>query len=189
MTKYLDEYVPGSKQRNRQVQSDDEKLKFMNVLSCAALVVVPVGGKTMTGVHVSVKQGKEADENLKERELMLRDLRKAAGSGQLDAYIVCAWDFYKDGSLGKDLKKLARHVYLCDIPKAKLDANVDVMMKMVGERLQASVREKAEKILDANKQIKIKPGYDRKTHEPGKPYWETDKDSKPWMPVPFTRLL
>ncbi|HEY6271635.1 MAG TPA: hypothetical protein VIX19_06520 [Terriglobales bacterium] len=63
------------------------------------------------------------------------------------------------------------------------------MVKMVGNRLQASLRQKAEKVLDSTGQPKMKPGYNYKTAQPGKPGYETDRDSKPWMPVPFTRLL
>ena len=113
----------------------------------------------------------------------------ASGAGPLDAYIICSWGFHRQGGLGKGLKKIARAVYLCDVPIDKVDANVDVMVKMLGTRLQASLRQKAEKVLDERGQAKMKPGYNYKTAEPGKPGWETDSDSKPWSPVPFTRLL
>jgi len=189
MTKYLDEYIPNSKQKSRQVQSDGEKLKFLNVLSCAAIVVVPVGSTTMTGVHLSITTSKDTKEGKAELKQVLGELQVAAGAGPLDAYIICSWGFHRQGGLGKGLKKIARAVYLCDVPIDKVDANVDVMVKMLGTRLQASLRQKAEKVLDERGQAKMKPGYNYKTAEPGKPGWETDSDSKPWSPVPFTRLL
>jgi len=124
MTKYLDEWQPNNlRQVSRQVRSDDESLTFLNVRSCAALVVVPAGSKTLTGVHIQVGHGKakfdkpeDKEAKLAERATILQQLRAAAGPGELDAYIVCAWDFYSHGTLPRDLKKFARFVYLCDVP-------------------------------------------------------------------------
>ncbi|HEY6271634.1 MAG TPA: hypothetical protein VIX19_06515 [Terriglobales bacterium] len=110
MTKYLDEYIPKSKQISRQVQSDDQKLKFNNILTCMAVVVVPVGGQTMTGVHLTVASTKNTKEAEAELAQALQELQTAAGAGPLDAYIICSWRFHKAGGLGKGLKKLARAV-------------------------------------------------------------------------------
>ena len=185
MTKYLDEYIRDSKQVARQVQSDDKKLKFNNIQSCVAVILV--GPKKMTGVHLTTATTRKGKED--EFAQALSELKAAAGAGPLDAYIVCAWGWHKDTGLGKGLKQLARAVYLCDVPQtAQKEANIDVKVHLLGDRpfgglrLQAYIREHAVNQMP-------KPNFNWKTAQPGKPSYLTDRDSKPWIVVAFTRLL
>src|SRR5512147_3255473 len=113
MTKYLDEYNPKAAGVNFRVQSDNRKLKFNNIQSCMAVVLLPVGGATMVGVHITTATSNSAEE----LTTVTRELRAAAGA--CDAYLVANYTtFHARTGLGKALKKLARKVYVCDLPPA-----------------------------------------------------------------------
>jgi hypothetical protein len=194
MTKYLNEYVPGTRQVDRQVQSDYDKLKFNNILSCMALVLVPDGGHTMTGVHLTVASTMQGKED--ELKQVLGELKAAAGAPPLDAYITCCWGNYKASGLVKGLKKFCRAIYLCDIPQygrstpGNDSANADVKVHLLGGKAQAYIRQHAENLRNPDGGgFMQRPDYDRRNWKPGKPVNLTDRDTRPWSPIAFTRLL
>jgi hypothetical protein len=187
MTKYLDEYNPKAAGVNFRVQSDDRKLKFNNIQSCMAVVLLPVGGHTMVGVHITTATSKSAEE----LTTVVKELRAAVGPGPCDAYLVANYTtFHARTGLGKALKKLARKVYVCDLPPSSDTVNAadaDVKVELSGGVMAAYVRRHAVFVTDAsNRRIKkpnAVPGA-----VPGKPSYLTDRDDKPWMPVPFQPL-
>lgn len=132
MTKYLDEYNPGAKGLNYQAQADAGKLKFNNIRSCIAVVLVPSGGNTMAGVHLTTATTK----NMTELQSAMADLTGAAGPGPHDAYLVAAFGYHAGTPLVKALRKVARNVYLCDVTPDKDDpaheADVDVKFEAKG---------------------------------------------------------
>jgi hypothetical protein len=77
MTKYLDEYGEKSKSLNKRAQSDTQKLKFNNVSSCVAIVLVTVGQQMMTGIHLTIRETNDKAKLL----AALKDLQSAAGAG------------------------------------------------------------------------------------------------------------
>jgi hypothetical protein len=188
MTKYLDEYGEKSKSLNKRAQSDNQKLKFNNVSSCVAIVLVTVGQQMMTGIHLTLRETNDKANLLG----ALKDLQSAAGAGPFDAYVVSAWQAYHSGSdLGRELKNIARAVYICDVPeqKALAGADVDVKVEFVaGPRLQAYVRRHAVFLKSAAGGGVPNPSYNKATALPGKPSWLTDRDSKPWMAIAFRTL-
>jgi hypothetical protein len=192
MTKYLDEYIPNTKQVARQVQSDTRKLKFNNIQSCMALVLLPAGGQKLVGVHLTTGTTTKPHEI----DSAIKDLRAEVGGGVCDAYIVANYtEFHARTGLGKALKKLVRKVYVCDLPAAtdtNKSADADVKVELSNGVISAYVRRHAVALPDpANPR-----GFLRKPNAvtgpgavPGKPTNLTDRDQKPWMPVPFQPLL
>ena len=188
MTQYLDEYDPKAKSVAKKVQSDVQKLKFNNIQSCIAVVLVPVGRQIMVGVHLTTS----TTTNKAELKSVMEELRQAAGAGPCDAYLVSAWAYHAGTDLAKELKKLARAVYLCDVPAksaADASADVDVKVQLAGSRLQAYVRLHAVNLKDASGRAIVNPDWNRATALPGKPQNLTDRDAKPWMAVAFRPLL
>lgn len=188
MTKYLDEYSETSKSPNKRAQSDNRKLKFNNVQSCVAIVLVPLGQQTMAGIHLTIRETKDKAKLAGS----LQELQGVAGAGPFDAYVVSAWEAYHSQTdLGKALKELARAVYICDVPEQIVGkgADVDVKVELVsGPRLQTYVRPHAVMVKDAAGRYIANPSYDKATALPGKSSWLTDRDSKPWMAIAFRPL-
>ena len=187
MTRYLDEYIPGSRQLSRKVQSDAHKLKFNNIQSCIAVVLVPAGGTTMVGVHLTTM----STFNKAELAGVMNELKTAAGAGACDAYLIAAYTNHDHSDLGPALKKLAKTVWLCDVPavsKTNAGADVDVKVELHGGQVTAHVRTHAVALKDSTGGARQKPGFDRTTALPGKPSYMTDRDDKPWMAVSFRRL-
>ena len=192
MTKYLDEYIPNTKQAARKVQSDTRKLKFNNIQSCMALVLLPAGAQKLVGVHLTTGTTTKPDEI----DSAMKDLRAEVGTATCDAYIVANYTaFHARTTLGKSLKKLARKVYVCDLPAVSdtnNSADADVKVELTNGVIAAYVRRHAVALPDpANPR-----GFLRKPNAvigagavPGKPTNQTDRDQKPWMPVPFQPLL
>ena len=184
MTKYLDEYGPNARGVNRRVQSDAGKLKFNNIQSCIAVVLAPVGGQTMVGVHFTTA----TTSNLGELQRAIGELGAAAGDGVCDAYLVATFGHHAGTPLVKELKKVARAVYLCDVaPDAARSADVDVKFELQDGRLTAFVRHHAVALKDAAGKLIPKPNWNAATALPGKPRNLTDRDDKPWMAVAFKR--
>jgi hypothetical protein len=192
VTSYLDEYIPNTKQVSRQVQTDTRKLKFNNIQSCLALMLLPAGGQQMVGVHLSIATTNKPDE-IKQ---VVGELRAAVGNTTCDAYIVANYtEFHARTGLGKALKKLARKVYVCDLPAASdkdKSADADVKIELSNGVIAAYVRRHAIGLKDpANPHAFLrKPNAKIGAGAvPGKPTYLTDRDQKPWMPVPFQPLL
>lgn len=189
MPAYLDEYIPGSRQVARQVQSDLRKLKFNNIQSCMALVLLPAGGQRLVGVHLStVTTGKPH-----EIASAMNDLRAAIGGATCDAYIVANYtEFHARTGLAKAVKKIARKVYVCDLPAASDTnnaADADVKVELTGGVIAAYVRRHAVNLTNPAGQFIQKPNAVLgRGAVPGKPTNMTDRDDKPWMPIPFQPL-
>lgn len=186
MTKYLDEYSTARGLLAAKVQSDTRKLKFNNIHSCVAVTLLPAGGNTMTGVHLTTA-------NTGDRAILARvmqELRNAVGAGPCDAYLVSHWSWHSATQLAKELKKIARALYLCDVPvKGDSDAaQVDVKFELTGGRMVAYVRDHAVFLKDARGGVTVNPRYNRATAAPGKPMYLTDRDDKPWQAVAFRKL-
>ncbi|HEY6337305.1 MAG TPA: hypothetical protein VIW68_02315 [Candidatus Sulfotelmatobacter sp.] len=194
MTKYLDEYDYKSRYSNRRVQSDDKKLKFNNIQSCVAVFLVPVGKQMMIGIHLTTFH----TESNAELQTAMQELKTAAGTGPFDGYLVCQWGtFHSKTELKNELKKLARALYLCDVPIKGLNpatrvtntaADVDVKVEFLGSVIQAYVRPHVVMLKDAARAAIPKPGYDAKTALPGQGAYQTDRDSKPWTAISFRPL-
>ena len=192
MTSYLDEYIPNSRQVSRQVQSDTRKLKFNNIQSCLALMLLPAGGQRMVGVHLSISTTGKPEE-IKQ---VVGELRTAVGGGTCDAYIVANYtEFHARTGLGKALKKLARKVYVCDLPAASdtnNSADADVKIELSNGVIAAYVRRHAVGLKDPAQPSSFLRKPNAKIGAgavPGKPTYRTDRDDKPWMPIPFQPLL
>lgn len=116
MTQYLDEYKPGAKGQNRQVQSDTQKL---------------------VGVHLTTA----TTGNPGEIKTVLGELKTAVGGGDCDAYLVATFSHHASGDLTAALEKIARTVSLCDVPPALSGgAEIDVKVELIGGRPKAYVR-------------------------------------------------
>jgi hypothetical protein len=187
VTKYLDEYQPNSRWVNQRVQSDTHKLKFNNIQSCIAVVLVPVGGQRLVGVHLTTM----STGNTAELKTVLQELRAAVGNVPCDAYLLAAFAHHAQTNLKKELKTFARSVSLCDVPGASATstaADVDVKVELVGGHLMAYVRNHAVNLKDERGGVKPNPNWDRQTALPGQPQNLTDRDAKPWMAVAFRPL-
>lgn len=186
MTKYLDEYNPNTQNVNNRVQADADKLKFNNIQSCVAVVLQPVGGGPMTGVHLSTITTYSSHE-LKQA---MKELKQKAGSGTFDAFVVSMWSHHATTPLKAALKKLARAVYSVDIPPSGNSADVDVKFEMKSGRIGVYVRQHVTLLKSSGGGAIVKPGFALATPMPGKPMYMTDKDdeAKQWMAVDF-RLL
>ena len=191
MTKYLDEYNPTARGINYHAQADSGKLKFNNIRSCIAVVLLPVGGQTMVGVHLTNKSTKD----LGELKSAIAELAALVGTAKCDAYLVATFGYHAGTQLVKELKKCARAVYLCDVTPDRNDvaqeADVDVKFEVSGGRIVAYVRQHAlfiETKADGTKGRTMKPTWSTATDIPGKPRFLTDRDAKPWMPVAFKKL-
>lgn len=189
MTKYLDEYIPNTKQAARKVQSDTRKLKFNNIQSCMALVLLPAGAQKLVGVHLTTGTTTKPDEI----DSAMKDLRAEVGTATCDAYIVANYTaFHARTTLGKSLKKLARKVYVCDLPAmsdTNKSADADVKVELSGGVMSAFVRRHAVNLTTAPNQFIRKPNAVVGAGAvPGKPIHETDRDAKPWIPVAFQPL-
>lgn len=184
MTKYLDEYNPNARAINNRVQSDVRKLKFNNIQSCIAVVLVPVGAQKLVGVHLTTISAGSAAET----QTVMRELAAAVGGGACDAYLVATFAHYARTGLPKELKKLARTVSLCDVPGVGAGpggADVDVKVELNGGRLLAYVRPHAVPLTDERGRNIPNPNRNAATAEAGKPWNLTDRDDKPWMAVAF----
>lgn len=189
MTAYLDEYKPGSKSPERRVQSDTRKLKFNNIRSCLALVLLPADGQKLVGVHLTTASTVFHPEEI---DIAMKELRAELGGGSCDAYIVANYtQWHARTDLAKALKKLARRVYVCDVPAAdgSGEADVDVKVELSGAVLRAYVRRHAVALKDKSGRFIPKPNVKAGgAAVPGKPTVLTDRDDKPWMPVAFQPL-
>jgi hypothetical protein len=187
MTRYLDEYNPRSRDVSTKVQSDPNKLKFNNIQSCIAVVLVPAGGGRMVGVHLTTITTFDTQE----LKGVMNELKAAVGPGACDAYLLAAYTNHDHSDLGPSLKKLARTVWLCDVPVVggkNQGADVDVKVELHGGQVIAYVRKHAVIIKDAAGRSTPKPGFNPATALPGKPMYMTDRDDKPWMAVTFHQL-
>ncbi len=191
MTKYLDEYNPNSRGLSYRAQADASKLKFNNILSCIAVVLVPVGSVTMAGIHLTTS----STNNLAELKLAMAELKAAINNQKCDAYMVATFGFHAGTQLHAQLKKVARAVYLCDVQPDKdnqaQDADVDVKFELSAGRMLAFVRQHArylETRADGTAGRTPKPNWNAATAAPGKPRNLTDRGEKPWYPVAFKKL-
>jgi hypothetical protein len=187
VTKYLDEYNPTGRQASTKVQSDAHKLKFNNIQSCIAVVLVPDGAQTMVGVHLTTM----STFNKTELQGLMNELKTAVGPGACDAYLIAAYTNHSGADLTKELKKFARCVSLCDVPGVSATdtgADIDVKVELHGTKISAFVRRHAVNIKDAAGRVTQKPNYNRATARPGQPMYITDRDDKPWMAVGFRPL-
>jgi len=188
MTKYLNEYNTATNAiwAAHKVQSDNRKLKFNNIKSCIAVVLVPNGAATMVGVHLTKGNLNPAD-----MTRVMQELQAAAGTTACDAYLVSAWSHYEGSNLKKELKKITRSIQLCDLPKkSSNDADVDVKFELAGTRVMAYVREHVLPLKGPGGAQVPNPNYSKATAAPGKPNYLTDRDDagKQWMSVSFRPL-
>jgi len=186
MTKYLDEYNPNSKAVNFRVQSDSKKLKFNNIQSCMAVVLVPSGGQSLVGVHLTTKTtGTES-----ELKTAMKELKTAIAGATCDGYLVAAYtNFHAQTGIAKELKKICRTVSVCNVPGVEVSgsADVDVKVELRGNMPIAYVRPHAANLESAPGQF-IKNLNRPKNAEPGKPWNLTDRADKPWQAVAFRAL-
>lgn len=186
MTKYLDEYQPNTRIISKQVQSDAHKLKFNNIQSCVAIVLLPASRRTLVGVHLTTWTTNKPNELAG----VMQELAAAVGGEACDAYLVTTYGHHSQTQLRAQLKGIARSIYLCDVPPTSSKAaDVDVKVELNGGRLTAYVRNHAVFQKDTAGAAIPNPHYDRATALPGKPAYLTDRDDKPWMAVAFRPLL
>jgi hypothetical protein len=188
MTKYLDEYDTNARHLSNKVQSDPRKLKFNNIQSCIAVVLLPVGGGTLTGVHLTTITTNSKAELTR----VMGELRAAVGPGACDAYVVSTWSNHASTDLKKELKKIARTLYGCDVPAPAGGgaADVDVKFELAGGRMTAYVRQHVVTLRAAGGGAIVNPNYNRATAAPGKPMYLTDRDdpNKQWMAASFRQM-
>jgi hypothetical protein len=171
MTKYLDEYNPTARGINYHAQADSGKLKFNNIRSCIAVVLVPVGSQTMVGVHLTNKSTKD-----------LGELKSAIA--ELAARRHCKVRRVPCGDVRLPRGDAARE-------GTEEVADVDVKFEVSGGRMVAYVRQHAlfiETKADGTKGRTMKPTWSTATDIPGKPRFLTDRDAKPWITVTFKKL-
>ena len=190
MPAYLDEYNPNSKSASNRVQSDTRKLKFNNIRSCLALVLLPAAGQKLVGVHLTTSSTVFHPEEI---DAAMKELRTELGSGPCDAYIIANYTrWHARTGLAKAVKKLAKRVYVCDVPEVDHtgEADVDVKVELTGGLIRAYVRRHAVILKDKGGLQISKPNaaVALALAVPGKPTKLTDRDDKPWMPVPFQPL-
>ena len=189
MTKYLDEYNPTGRGLNYHAQADASKLKFNNIQSCIAVVLAPDGGNTMAGIHLTTK----STADLGELRAAVTELRDAVPGQTCDAYLVATFKFHAGTPLVKELKRVARSVYLCDVTPTDAvigGADVDVKFELLGGRMVVHVREHAkflETRADGSAGRTPNPSF-KATSPAGKPRSKTDRDGKLWIPVSFAKL-
>jgi hypothetical protein len=184
MTAYLDEYQPGSRRAENGVQSDMRCLKFNNIQSCIAVVLVPGNKNRLIGVHLSTITTSRPAETKTVRAELLDELGKATNSA---VYLVANYKTHHAAStLKKELQKITKSIFLCNIsPVSQKDtsADVDVKMELVGQQVRCYVRLHAPHIHPQVAKPKPAGGW-----IPGQPRTERDKEGRDWQVVDFVRI-
>lgn len=192
MTAHVNEYNPNARSAANGVQTDPQKLKFNNIQSCIAVIVVPRTGTQLIGVHfTTISTGTSPAE----MDAAFTAIRSLLGRTACDVYLVAAWRHHATTELLRKLKKFASAIYLCDVAEDGAGAaNVDVKVDLNGGSALIAIRSHTVFLKDAANQRILKPAFAGGGAVPagflqaGHSIHQNDRGAKPWTRISPVRI-